>query len=89
MMSTDDATDELLQELSDAKTWAERFKSELESGSDVDDEIKEADKKIEELENRAREAMKKFGCDCPETRTISRGMTDMLIEWHIFKDSLG
>ena len=89
MMSTDDATDELLQELSDAKTWPERFKSELESGLNVGDEIKEADKKIEELENRAREAMKKFECDCPETRTISRCMTDMLIEWHIFKDSLG
>ena len=89
MMSTDDVTNKLLQELSDAKTWAERFKSELESGSDMDDEIREADEKIEELEKQAKEAMKKFGCDCPETRTISRCMADMLIEWHMFKDSLG
>jgi len=89
MMGTDDVTNKLLQELSDAKTWAERFKSELESGLNVDDEIKEADKKIEGLEKQAKEAMKKFGCDCPETRTISRCMTDMLIEWHMFKDSFG
>lgn len=88
MMSAGDATNQLLQELADAKTWPERFKREIESGSDVRDEIREADKKIEELEKRAKEVMKKLGCVRPETRKISRCMTDMLISWHTFKDSL-
>ena len=35
------------------------------------------------------ETMKRLGCDCPDTRKISQGMADMLINWYTFKDSLG
>lgn len=89
MVSTDDSTNRLLQELSDAKTWPARFKRVLDSGSDVSDEIREAEKKIEELEKRAKEAMKRLGCVSPQTRSIYHGMADMLINWNVFKDSLG
>jgi hypothetical protein len=89
MSSTDDTMGRLLQELADAKVWATRFKQQLDSGSDVGDEIGEADKKIEALEKRAKEMMKKLGCVSPQTRMISQGMADMLIAWYSFKDSLG
>ena len=89
MMSTDDTTTRLLQELSDAKAWPERFKREIDGGSDVSDEIRAADKKIEELEKRAKEALKRLGCVSPETRSVYHGMADMLINWQTFKDSLG
>ncbi|MBW2020925.1 MAG: hypothetical protein JRI58_11445 [Deltaproteobacteria bacterium] len=88
MMSTDDTTTRLLQALSDAKTWPARFKRELDSGSKVSDGLREADKKIEALEKRAKEAMKRLGCVNPQTRSIYHGMVDMLINWHAFKDSL-
>ncbi len=84
----DAATTQLLKELSDAKTWPERFKPKIDSGANVSDEIAHADKKIEELEKRAREAMKRLGCDCSDTRTIFQTMADMLINWHTFKDTL-
>lgn len=89
MMSTDDTTTGLLKELSDAKNWPARFKCRLDSGSDVSHDIREADKKIEELEKRAKEAMKRLGCVSPQTRSIYHGMADMLINWNAFKDSLG
>ena len=89
MVSPDDATSTLLKELSDAKTWPERFKQELKTGTDVSDDIQEADKKIEVLEKRAKEAIKRLGCVSPETRLIYHGMADMLINWQVFKDSLG
>ena len=89
MLSPDDATSTLLKELSDAKTWPERFKQELKTGIDVSDDIQEADQKIEVLEKRAKEAMKRLGCVSPETRLIYHGMADMLINWQVFKDSLG
>ena len=89
MMSTDDTTIRLLQELSDAKLWPARLKRELDGGSDVSHEIGEAAKKIEELERRAKEAMKSLGCVSPQTRSIYHGMADMLISWNAFKDSLG
>ncbi|MCK4728440.1 MAG: hypothetical protein KAT27_05925 [Desulfobacterales bacterium] len=89
MTPTDDTTTRLLQELSDAKAWPARFKQELDSGSDVSHEIGEADKKIEGLEKRAKEAMKRLGCVSPQTRSIHHGMADMLINWNVFKDSLG
>jgi uncharacterized protein YdcH (DUF465 family) len=89
MMSTDDTTTRLLQELSDAKTWPARFKWMLDSGSDVSHDIREAEKKIEELEKRAKEAMKSLGCVSPQTRSIYHGMADMLIAWNAFKDGLG
>ena len=88
-MSTDDIVARLLEELSDAKTWPARFKGALESGADIGHEIAEADKKIEQLEQRAKDAMKRLGCVSPQTRSIHHGMADMLMEWHIFKDSLG
>ena len=89
MSSTDDTTGRLLQELADAKVWPTRFKQQLDSGSDVGDEIREADKRIEALEKRAKETMKKLGCVSPQTRMVSQGMADMLIAWYSFKDSLG
>ena len=88
-MPTDDTVTQLLQELSDAKTWPARFKRELEGGADIGHEIREADKKIEQLEQQAKEAMKRLGCVSPQTRMIYYGMADMLIEWHAFKDRLG
>ncbi len=88
MTARDDTTTRLLQELSDAKTWPARFKREIDSGSDVSHEIREADKKIEELEKRANEALKRLGCVSPETRSVYHGMADMLINWSTFKDSL-
>ena len=89
MTPTDDTTTRFLQELSDAKAWPARFKQELDSGSDVSHEIGEADKKIAGLEKRAKEAMKRLGCVSPQTRSIYHGMADMLINWNVFKDSLG
>jgi hypothetical protein len=89
MMSIDDTTIRLLQELSDAKAWPARFKRELDSGPDMSHEIGEAAKKIEGLEKRAKEAMKRLGCVSPQTRSIYHGMADMLISWNAFKDSLG
>jgi hypothetical protein len=89
MPSTDDTTGRLLQELADAKVLPIRFKQQLDGGSDVGDEIREADKRIEALEKQAKEAMKKLGCVSPQTRMISQGMADMLIAWYSFKDSLG
>ncbi len=88
MMCKDDTTSQLLQELSDAKTWPARFRRELDRGADVGHEIREADNRIEQLEQRAKDAMKRLGCVSPQTRTIYHGMADMLIEWHAFKDSL-
>jgi len=88
MMFTDDTMTQLLRELTDAKTWPARFKQELESGEDMSDQIMEADRRIEQLEKRAKEAMKRLGCMSPQTRSIYHGMADMLIEWQAFKDSL-
>lgn len=88
MMSTDDTITRLLQELSDAKGWPARFKRELDRGSDVSHEMGEAAKKIEELEKRAKEAMKRLGCVSPQTRSVYHRMADMLISWNAFKDSL-
>lgn len=87
-MCADDSISELLNELSDAKTWPERFRQAIDSGSDVSGEINEAGKTIETLEKRAQETMKRLGCDCPDTRKISQGMADMLISWYSFVDSL-
>ena len=87
-MSVDDTTTQLLLELSDAKAWPSRFKRLLDSGSDPSHEIRDAEMKIEELEKRAKDAMKKLGCVSPQTRTIYHGMADMLISWNAFKDSL-
>ncbi len=88
-MCADDAISQLLHELSDAKAWPERFQRALDSGSDVGGEIREAGKKVEALEKRAQETMKRLGCDCPDTRKVSQGMIDMLINWYTFEDSLG
>jgi len=87
-MCADDAISRLLHELSDAKAWPERFQRALDSGSDVGGEIREAGKKVEALEKRAQETMKRLGCDCPDTRKVSQGMIDMLISWSSFIDGL-
>lgn len=87
-MSTDGATSKLLEELKDAKTWATRFKRQVDGDVDVSEQIREADKKIGQLEKRAKEAMKRLGCVSPETRSVYHGMADMLISWQTFKDGL-
>jgi hypothetical protein len=89
MMSTDDPVPRLLEALSEAKTWPERFKAQLEGGADIRHEISEAGKRIEQLEKQAKEAMKRLGCVSPQTRLVYHGMADMLINWQMFKDSLG
>lgn len=88
MSAADDTIDEILQELSEAKAWPARLKQALEGGADVSNEIREADKKISALENRAKEAIKRLGCVDPQTRMISQGLADMLIGWYVFKDNL-
>lgn len=87
-MCKDDAVNELLYELSDARAWPERFQRDLDGGSDFESEIREADEKINALENRARETIRRLGCVSPQTRAISQSMADMLINWYAFKDSL-
>jgi hypothetical protein len=87
-MHADQGIEELLQELSDAKTWAARLKASRDSGADVTGDTDEADKKIEALEKRAKEAMKRLGCVSSETRSIQQRMADMLISWYSFKDTL-
>ncbi len=89
MISVDDPIRQLLEDLSNAKAWPERFKQKLEAGADVSDDIREADKKIEELQRLAKETIKRLGCLTPETRLIYHGMADMLINWQTFKDGLG
>jgi len=88
MSNTDDATDEILHELAEAKAWPTRLKQVLDGGSDVGDEMREAGERIEALEKRAKETIKRLGCVDPQTRMISQGMADMLIGWYTFKDSL-
>ena len=84
---------QLVRELSEAKTWPEQFKARLAEGLDIGSQIKEADDKIDVLENRARELIKKLGselgCDHPQTRMVFQGMADMLIEWHTFRAESG
>ena len=87
-MSMDDATSQLLQELSDAKTLPLRLKGRIDNNEDVSAQVKDGDKKIDLLEKRAKEAIKKLGCVSPETRTVYHHMADMLINWQTFKDSL-
>ena len=87
-MSAEDTTNRLIEELLDAKTWPARLKGRLEDGVDIGVEIGEAEKKIKDLEERAKAAMKTLGCVSPQTRTIYHTMADMLINWHAFKDTL-
>ncbi|MDY6989920.1 MAG: hypothetical protein SWQ30_17900 [Thermodesulfobacteriota bacterium] len=87
-MSMDDATTQLLQELSDAQALPMRLKGRIDNNEDVTSQIKEGDEKIDLLEKRAKEAIKKLGCVSPETRTVYHHMADMLINWQTFKDSL-
>jgi len=87
-MSMDDATSQLLKELSDAKSLPLRLKGRMDNSEDVRVQIKEGDKKIDLLEKRAKETIKKLGCVSPETRTVYHHMADMLINWQTFKDSL-
>jgi len=89
MMSKDDSVPRLLEALAEAKTWPERFKAQLEAGADIRHEISEAGKRIEALEEQAKEAMKRLGCVSPQTRSVYHGMADMLINWQTFRDSLG
>ena len=87
-MSTDESTNKLLEELSDAKTWPARFKRSLGNGADVGEQLAQAEMKIEALKRQAQAAIKSLGCVSPETRTIYHRMADMLISWQTFKDSL-
>ena len=88
MSNTDNTVDKILQDLAAAKAWPARLKQALERGSDVGDEIREATEKIEALEKQAKEMIKRLGCVDSQTRMISQGMADMLINWYAFKDSL-
>jgi len=88
MSTTDDTIHKILQELAETRAWPARLKRALEEGSDVGDEIREADEKINALEKRAKETIKRLGCVDPQTRKISQGMADMLIGWYAFKDSV-
>ena len=89
MESIDDAVSQLLKELSEAKTWPEEYQKKLAAGADVSREIREADKKVEELEERAKKILKRLGCVSPHSRPVYQGMADMLINWQEFKDNLG
>jgi hypothetical protein len=88
VMSADDPVSRLLEALSEAKTWPERFQVRLEAGADIRHEISESDKRIEALEKQAKDAMKRLGCVSPQTRKVYHGMADMLINWQTFKDGL-
>jgi ABC-type Fe3+-hydroxamate transport system substrate-binding protein len=88
MESIDDAVSQLLKELSEAKMWSEEYQEKLEAGADISHEIDKADKKIEELESRAKKILKKLGCVSPKTRSVYNGMAGMLINWQEFKDNL-
>jgi hypothetical protein len=87
-MSTEDGMTKLLEALLDAKTWPARFRRALDDGADVQNEMAEADMKVEALERQAKAAIKSLGCVSPETRALYHRMADMLISWQIFKDSL-
>ena len=86
--STDKETEALLKELSDAKTWPTRFETLLDKGQIEESEMADAEKKIADLEVRAKAAMKRLGCVSPQTRAVYHGMADMLISWQTFKDNL-
>ena len=88
MESIDDAVSQLLKELSEAKMWPEEYQEKLEAGADISHEINRADKKIQELEARAKKILKKLGCVSPKTRPVYNGMAGMLINWQEFKDNL-
>jgi hypothetical protein len=88
MSAADDSIDEILQELKEAKSWPSQLKHMVDEGSDMGNEIRKADERIEALEKRAKEAIRRMGCVDPQTRMISQGMADMLITWYAFKDSL-
>jgi hypothetical protein len=88
MESIDDAVSQLLKDMSEAKMWAEEYQEKLDAGTNIIHEINKADKKIEELEARARKILKKLGCVNPKTRSVYNGMAGMLINWQEFKDNL-
>jgi hypothetical protein len=86
-MTSDNATDTLLRQLAEAKTWSDRLQRKLDSGIDVNHQIREADKQIQKLEAQAKEAMKKLGCVSPQTRAVYQAMADMLIAWKMFQST--
>ena len=79
---------QLLKELADAKTLAAQFQESLDRGIDITGDIGQAEKRVEALEKRAKEAMKKLGCVSPVTRLLYYGMADMLISWNTLKDGM-
>jgi len=88
MESIDDAVSQLLKDMSEAKMWAAEYQKKLEAGANISHEINKADKKIEELEAKAKKILKKLGCVNPKTRSVYNGMAGMLINWQEFKDNL-
>ena len=88
MSNTDDTIEKILQDLAAARAWPARLKQALDQGSDVGEEIRLAGERVEALEKQAKEMIKRLGCVAPQTRMISQGMADMLINWYAFKDSL-
>jgi predicted nucleic acid-binding Zn-ribbon protein len=87
-MSTEDKISRLLSELEEARKWPARFRETMDGAPDVTPQIQEADRKIESLEKRAKEAMKSLRCVNPKTKSLHRAMADMLINWQTFKDDL-
>lgn len=88
MESIDDAVSQLLKDMSEAKIWAAEYQKKLEAGANISHEINKADKKIEELEAKAKKILKKLGCVNPKTRSVYNSMAGMLINWQEFKDNL-
>jgi hypothetical protein len=92
MSSVDTQATQLVSELHEAKTWPEQFKAKLAKGENIGAEVAEANQRIEVLEKRARATIRRLGdelgCVHPLTRAVFKGMADMLIYWHAFRDSL-
>ncbi|MFC1858911.1 hypothetical protein ACFL9U_12925 [Thermodesulfobacteriota bacterium] len=79
---------QLLNDLSEAKTWPDKFRREIDHGIDMRQEIEAANKTIEQLETRARQHLISLGCMNPQSFTLNRAIADMLISWYWFKDEL-
>ncbi|MBW1980499.1 MAG: hypothetical protein JRJ12_04710 [Deltaproteobacteria bacterium] len=92
MASRREAIDGLLEELTDARAWPEQFREMLAEGSDILEQVGEADEKIRALEERARRLVRELGndlgCGHPQTTRVFRAMADMLIDWYAFRDGL-
>ena len=88
IINLSEETARLLKDLAEAKTWPDTFKEDTANGTKGVLEIETVDKKIERLEEHARQLIKRLGCTDPKTRKLFQGMADMLINWYAFKDEV-